>query len=271
VLVRENGRIDLITREGAPLLAGAARQVTFAPRPVVTSADTLANGALSGLSVDGVDITPGAGARAIGGGFLAGLFAVRDAIAVEASDDLDAFAADLITRLAAPGLDPTAPLGAPGFFTDAGASLGSPYASGLAGRLGVNAAVDPERGGEAFRVRDGLYAAAPGPVGSNTLLVGLIDALAAPQAAAFSGGQLLSAVDSLGALTSLRGAARSALESEAAGSRAYREALAEAELDRTGVDTDAELQHLLLIEQAYAANARVIEVASRLIDQLTEL
>ncbi|MEZ5917889.1 MAG: flagellar basal body rod C-terminal domain-containing protein [Parvularculaceae bacterium] len=47
--------------------------------------------------------------------------------------------------------------------------------------------------------------------------------------------------------------------------------LQEAELSRTGVDTDRELQNLLLIEQAYAANARVIEVASQMIQRLLEL
>jgi flagellar hook-associated protein 1 FlgK len=270
-LIRENGRIDLITLEGAPLLAGQARQLTFTPQPVVTAGQTRVNGALSGLSVDGVDITPGSGARGIAGGSINGNFAVRDEIAVEASTDLDAFAADLITRLSAPGLDLTAAPGAPGLFTDAGAALSAPYSPGLASRLRINAAVDPDQGGEAYRLRDGLYATAPGPVGANTIIVGLIGALDERRAAGYSNGEALSALDSVATLAGISGAARSALESEAASSSAYRDALAEAELGETGVDTDAELQQLLLIEQAYAANARVIEVASRLIEQLTEL
>jgi flagellar hook-associated protein 1 FlgK len=270
-LARENGKIDLITSEGAPLLAGEARQLTFVARPLIAADQTYANGALSGLSVDGVDITPGAGARGVTGGSIAGHFAVRDEVAVEASADLDAFAADLIDRFAAPGLDPTAAPGAPGLFIDAGAALADPNAPGLAGRLRLNAAVDPDQGGEAYRLRDGLYATAPGPAGSNALLVDLLSALGTPQATAFSDGRLLSALDAAGAVVALRGAARSTFESDAAGSAAYRDALAEAELGETGVDTDAELQQLLLVEQAYAANARVIEVAGRLIDQLTEL
>lgn len=270
-LARENGKVDLITVEGVPLLAGEARQLAFTARPLITADQTYANGALSGLSVDGVDITPGAGARGLSGGSIAGHFAVRDEIAVDASADLDAFAADLIDRFAAPGLDPTAPPGAPGLFTDAGAALADPYAAGLAGRLRLNAAVDLDQGGEVYRLRDGLYAASPGPAGSNALLVDLVTALDTPQPHAFSDGRLLSAVDAAGAVVALRGAARAAFESDAAGSAAYRDALAEAELGETGVDTDAELQQLLLVEQAYAANARVIEVAGRLIDQLTEL
>ncbi|HBS34332.1 MAG TPA: flagellar hook-associated protein FlgK, partial [Parvularcula sp.] len=66
---------------------------------------------------------------------------------------LDAFAADLIDRFAAPGLDPTAAPGAPGLFTDAGAARADPFVAGLAGRLRLNAAVDPDQGGEPYRLR----------------------------------------------------------------------------------------------------------------------
>ena len=38
-----------------------------------------------------------------------------------------------------------------------------------------------------------------------------------------------------------------------------------------GVDTDAELQKLLLIEQAYAANARLIETADEMIQTLLRI
>ena len=38
-----------------------------------------------------------------------------------------------------------------------------------------------------------------------------------------------------------------------------------------GVDIEREMQDLLLIEQAFAANARVLEAASQMINQLMEL
>ena len=38
-----------------------------------------------------------------------------------------------------------------------------------------------------------------------------------------------------------------------------------------GVDTDAELQHLMLVEQAYAANARMIQVVEEMMDTLLRL
>ena len=43
------------------------------------------------------------------------------------------------------------------------------------------------------------------------------------------------------------------------------------ELHATGVDTDKEMQTLLVVEQAYAANARVISVLDGLMKKLLEM
>ena len=51
---------------------------------------------------------------------------------------------------------------------------------------------------------------------------------------------------------------------------AQRDALRVAEKEG-GVDSDAELQKLMLIEQSYAANARVIETVGKLIDTLMRI
>jgi flagellar hook-associated protein 1 FlgK len=47
--------------------------------------------------------------------------------------------------------------------------------------------------------------------------------------------------------------------------------LIEAELSETGVDIDSQMQDLLAIEQAYAANARVIEIANQMMQKLMEI
>jgi flagellar hook-associated protein 1 FlgK len=271
-LIRDNGRIDLITLEGATLIAGEARQLSFRQTPFITAEQSLANGALSGLFIDGVDITPGSGAsRSVTSGSIAGRFSVRDAIAAEAAADLDAFAADLIARFESPGVDPTAPAGAPGLLTDDGDALTTPIASGLAARLKLNAAVDPRQGGDVTRLRDGIYRAAPGPSGSNAFLINLIGAIDAPRAAPLSGGPLQSATELAANISALRASAFSEHQREATSSDAFLKILSEEELSAIAVDTDAELQQLLIIEQAYAANARVIEVVGTLIDRLVEL
>ena len=53
-------------------------------------------------------------------------------------------------------------------------------------------------------------------------------------------------------------------------STARQEALTEMQL-ADGVDTDAEMQNLLLVEQAFSANARVIQTIDELIQQLIRL
>ncbi|MFN3961107.1 MAG: flagellar hook-associated protein FlgK [Parvularculaceae bacterium] len=271
-LIRDNGRIDLITLEGAVLIAGEARQLSFRQTPFIDAGQSLANGALSGLFIDGVDITPGAGAaRSVASGSIAGRFSVRDVIATAAAADLDALAADLIARFEAPGVDPTAPAGAAGLLTDGGDALTTPIAPGLAARLKVNAAVDPRRGGDITRLRDGLYGAGPGPSGSNTFLINLIGALDSPRSAPLPGGALQTASELTANVSALRASAYSEFQREAASSDAFLKTLAEEELSTIAVDTDAELQQLLIIEQSYAANARVIEVVGRLIERLAEL
>ena len=47
-------------------------------------------------------------------------------------------------------------------------------------------------------------------------------------------------------------------------------ALRQQELSR-GVDTDAEMQNLIRIEQMYAANARVVQAAEAMLDELMRM
>ena len=60
-------------------------------------------------------------------------------------------------------------------------------------------------------------------------------------------------------------------DSSLASSSARAQAAGDAEAAVMGVDTDQEMQTLLLVERAYAANARVIQTAQAMIDTLMEL
>ena len=270
------GVVALSTAQGLPLADTRAQRLAFTPTPVITPAMRYDGGAgaLSGLTLDGVDITPGGpGAQALTGGALAARFEVRDSIAPAVSDRADALAADLIGRLGAPGLDPTVAPGAPGLFTDAGAAHDPANRAGLAGRIRLNAAVDPAEGGAAWRLRDGVGAAAPGPASDPALPRAFLDALAARGGA--------TPVPGVSAALSFAGTAegvmeRTALdrvtaEGEAAALGSVRETLATAEAEAIGVDSDAELQAMIRIEQAYAANAQVIQAAARMLDDLMEI
>ena len=270
-VARGNGKIDLITNEGVFLIAGKAREVQFTQSNTMTADLTFAGGNLSGLAVEGADITPGGGGLAVQQGTIAGLFAVRDDIAPEFQAQIDGLARDVIERFEA--IDPTLGPGDPGLFTDAGAAFDATMEVGLAGRFAVNAAVDPDQGGDAWRLRDGLGAVAEGPSGNADIITILLDALTtlkAPPAGTGLSGQL-TAAEAAANVTSAVGSARITAESRLASNTARSQSLIDAELGETAVDTDQELQKLLLIEQAFAANARVIQAADEMIERLLEL
>ncbi len=270
---RERGAVDLITEEGVFLIATTAREIEFSPTSVITPDLSYDNGlgALSGLTVDGVNVTPGAGSQSIRNGSMAGLFATRDEIAPQFQAQLDGLARDLIERFS--GIDATLAPGAPGLFTDAGGAFDPLTEPGLASRIAVNAAVDPDNGGALWRLRDGLGAVAEGPAGDDAFIRTMLDSftekLPAPAGVAIAG--VHSAAEAAAGVNSSIGSARVSAEARLAGSSARAVAVAEAELAVIGVDTDAEMQKLLLVEQAFAANARVIQAAKDMIERLMEL
>ncbi|PJF09816.1 flagellar hook-associated protein FlgK [Pseudorhodobacter sp. MZDSW-24AT] len=266
---RGNDQIALYTSAGTLLLDGEPAQFGFTATGMITPDMTLAAGSLSGLSVNGQPLRTAPSGGRLGEGRLAALFALRDETAPEAQANLDALARDLMERVSAPAVDPTRAPGAPGLFTDAGAAFDPLTEPGLAGRLALNAAADPDQGGALWRLRDGLGATTPGPAGFAGRLTALAEALAAPRAQA--SGTLSPGLRSLSALAAEIGSAQSAArlgaEAETAFAAARSDTLRSAFL-QGGVDTDQEMQNLLLIEQAYAANAKVFKTADDMIQTL---
>jgi flagellar hook-associated protein 1 FlgK len=267
---RDYGQIALYTTGGAALIDGRASRFGFQPAGVVTP-EMAVGGALSGITLNGTPLTLEPEGGMLAGGALAANLTVRDRLAPEAQTRLDAAARDLIARFA-PGPDATVAAGRPGLFTDAGGPLAAAPAAGLAGRLALNAAADPAAGGALWRLRDGLGAAAPGPPGEGGLLAGLAAALA--EARPTAPGPFLPAARSHAALLGdlLSGAAGQRVAAD--DTLAFRSARSEAllQLERAGgVDTDREMQLLIEIEKAYAANARVIQTVDRLMQRLMEI
>ena len=270
-VLRDNYTVDLMTDEGVFLLAGSARTVEFTPTAVITPDLTLAGGALSGLSVNGVDITPGGGGLSLQEGTIAGHFEVRDVVAPGFQTQLDGLARDLIERFE--GIDPTLTAGDPGLFTDAGAAFDPANELGLASRIAVNAAADPDQGGETWRLRDDLGATAQGPSAANDIVIIFLDALTAvrtpPPGTGLNTAQ--NASNAVANITSAVGSARISAEESLASSSSRTQLLRDAELEISAVDTDQELQQLVLIEQAFQANARVIQTADEMLRILMEL
>ena len=266
---RGNGQIALFTPGGAILLDGKAASISFQPVGIITPDMTLASAALSGLSLNGVPIDTARPNGPIGGGSLAALFEVRDALAPAAQERMDALSRDLIERFQDPNVDPTLLPGQAGIFSDFGAGFDPLQEGGLAGRLRVNPLIDPAAGGSLSRLRDGLGAGLPGDVGSATQLQALVQAFTAQRSPA-SGGFMGAARSASGLsieILSLVAQEKQLANDDQAFSMARMDTLRTLEL-QNGVDSDYELQHLILIEQAYSANARMIQTVDDMIQTL---
>jgi flagellar hook-associated protein 1 FlgK len=271
-VARDGGRVALYSLGGLSLIDGTAAEFSFQPASAITAFSTLGGGQLSGLALNGHSIDVAGSTNPLGDGALSGAFAARDSYGPEAQAYLDAFSRDLIERFQDPTLDPTLAGGLSGLFTDLGQTFDPVNETAISSRIRVNAMVDPDQGGSAWRLRDGAQAASPGDIGDSALLTALADKLteARPPASGPMAGQAGSVADQATDLLSWVAVRQDRAEDDHAFHAARVEAFATVELTG-GVDTDDEMQKLLLVEQAYAANARVVQTLDQLMRQLLEI
>jgi len=269
---RDHGKVALYSNGGVILIDGSAREIEFTKSNLVTPYMTLANGTLSGLTIDGFDIRTDTSNGGLPGGKIAAEFDVRDTLGPDALTQLDAFARNLVERFQDPTVDPTLLPGDPGLFTDNGLAFDPVNEVGLSERIQINAAVDPSQGGETWRLRDGINAVTPGAVGQSSLIDALRSSLreqTTPPSGDFGTGQLTMS-DVASAMMSRVGVQRLTSEQSLAFSAVTFHEVSQAER-AAGVDTDAELQRLIVMEQAYAANARVFDTVQNMMDVLMRL
>lgn len=274
VVKRDGGQVGLYTPNGGILLDGRVYELDFTQAPNAVTPDMVPGAPLSGLRQDQgaasgpVSVVAGNGSGPFDGGTLGALFEVRDQTIPEVDAEMDRYANDMIERFR--DLMPATWLDASGegLFVDGG----NGGATGLAGRIEVNAAVDPGVGGSVWRLRDGLSAATPGAEGNGSNLQALSTSMAAArqpigfisQSANAGGALMASEIASFMAGRSARS------DENKAYLTARQTSLVEQEVGETGVDSDAELSALTLVEQTYAANARVLSVIDELMKLLLE-
>lgn len=269
---RDNGQIALYSVGGAVLLDGTPATVAFNSSNVVTPYMSVGGGTLSGLTINGNPVRTDAEKGALRGGVIASQFEIRDDLGVEAQSQIDTIARDLVERFQDPTIDPSLAAGDAGLFTDAGTAFDPLNEVGLTSRLSLNASVDPEQGGEVWRMRDGMNAATPGAASDATILQSLVGVLSDTRTppgggfgvAAYSASGLVSAV------TSAIGASRTTADQQLSFASTRLTELTERQL-ADGVDSDAEFARLLLIEQSYAANARMIEAADEMMQTILRI
>lgn len=262
-LDRGGDQLALITTSGMILIDGKAAEFEFSNTPTIVADMTLSSGGLSGITRNGVPLNGSGGFGKLSGGSLEAAFAARDNILVQSQSGLDEFAYDLAMRFQNTTTEPT--LVSNGAITDSGGLVESMNIDGLAGRLVLNSVFDPKSGGVLSAWRDGVGVATAGPTGNSVQISRYINALSSEGGANGS-----SAADAMSQLSSRFSQERLNSEMKLSFSAARWDNLHNAEL-AGGVDTDVELQNLLRVEHAYAANAKVIQTISAMIQKIMEI
>lgn len=249
-VTRQDGGTMLVTPGGAVLLDRGAAVFEFTATPTISADRTapLANLLLDGRPSDTSPDGP------LSGGTLSAAFELRDRITTGLQSDLDQLALSIESRLRQ--ADATLPAGMPGLLADDGRAADASRTDGLSTRLDLNVAVDFDLGGALWKLRSGLGSAQPGPTGESRHLLSLKTAL---QAIPVATAQLS---DSL--------AQKRVAAEDRSATAAARAATFDGQLSATGVNTDAELQNLMQIERAFAANAQVLRAVDDMLQVLLE-
>jgi flagellar hook-associated protein 1 FlgK len=268
-VIRDYGQIALVTPNGTTLVDYQAASFEFSSTSIITPDMSLESGALSGLQIYGASSVSGAAIEAISGGSLAALFELRDQDIPQLQENLDALARDLMERSAS--ADNTLVSGEIGLFADDGGALDPLLEAGLASRLSVNSGVIASEGGDVNKLRDGLNATTVGPASDNTILTAYEQYFSDARLPA--SGNFPSAASSSGLMSQFLSQIsqdRQISEQRQSYEAARVQAFQDVELS-SGVDTDQEMQKLLLIERNYAANAKVIQAVDEMLESLLRI
>jgi len=269
VIDRADDQVALYSKSGIGLVDGSAATFAFSATPTIVPAMSFANGALSGVTLNGQPLSTSNGFGGLKGGSLEAQFTLRDQTLPQLQNQLDAFAVDFVARFEDPATDPSLIPGSAGLLTDDGGPLDLADTTGLSARLAINAVVDPVQGGDTTALRDGMNAATPAAVGDGGQIDRFLQGLRT-ETTLLTGGVPRSAMGHAGDFVATVGQARLSAEERLSFASTRHEALLTAEL-ATGVDTDREMQTLLKIEQIYAANARVLQTVDRMMQRLLEI
>ncbi|MET7247494.1 flagellar hook-associated protein FlgK [Methylobacterium sp. EM32] len=270
---RPGGDMAITTDSGVALFDRGARTVSFTPTAAF-SAGTVG----AAVMVDGVPVTGASSPMRLASGRLAGLASLRDEAAVTYENQLDAIAGALVdtfkeadTRSAPAYVGPKAGL----FTAGSGGTLPGSVA-GLAGRIALNAAADPQAGGIVTALRDGgmngsAYRSNPGGDAAYAeRLRALTDGLAT--ARSFTPGPPLNetatlagfAADSAGWLEATRKAASGEVDYQKTVLSRATDALSNA----VGVNGDDETAQMLQLQRSYTASAKILTMVDTLLQTL---
>lgn len=302
VVQRDYSRVAVFTYQGAPLLDGTKPvKLGFNPVGAITETMEVGKPPISGLIVSEEEL-PLTQMQAFSGGTLAANFQIRDELAPEIQQELDLLALDLHLRFSSGAVDDTEnsstqPVNNKGLFVYSGsaASSNTPVASatsnantlpkdkygeenyaghdeydGLAARISINSKVDPDGTvQEYWRLRSGIGADGPNPEGATEQLNKFKNALnwsvRAPNKDIFIGDENF--IERVSDFESRIGTRRVNSENKEISS-SNRLGVITHNFLAEGVDSDTELQRLIQLEHAFAANARVVQAIDTMMSEI---
>ncbi len=208
------------------------------------------------------------GIRGIEHGSLAGFATLKLETIPKFQLQLDEFARGLIQAFES--ADSSLAVGQAGLFTDNGFAYNAANLDGLAGRLRVNDAVNAGAGGSPWLLRDGLGATAQGPASDTTQIQAFIDVLDGSVGADAATGMHPDTAlkDFASQLVTAQGTETSRSEKAYNAARSAAEVVQTSRQNVEGVNIDEEMQRLLLIEQSFAANSKMLTAVAEMLDTL---
>lgn len=270
---RGDNDMVVTTTDGTTLFETVPRSVSFSPSPGYAAGVTG-----NAVYIDNVPVSAGSGGNTDAGGKLAGLVQLRDGVATTMQSQLDEIARGLVTAFAetAPAMPDAA-----GLFTWSGAPAvpaAGTLVDGLAGSIGINAAMDPAAGGDMTLLRDGgangaaYVANTTGGASYSGLLIAYGDRLDQPMAFDAAAGITASSsvtgysANAIGWFEGVRQQASTAADAKEALATRTAEALS----NETGVNVDTEMSLLLDLEHTYQASARILNSVNQMLDSLLD-
>lgn len=275
---RADNDIMLVASNGVLLFETNARTLTFERTPVYSP------GATGGtVLLDGVPIHGPNSSLKVYSGAIAGNIELRDSILTTYEAQLNEVARGLVETFAETDQSGSGNPPLAGLFTWSGGP--TVPASGvldlqIASSLSINALVDPQQGGNPALIRDGGINGNPdyiyntdGGAGYSDRLLQLAELLDEPRAFAPEAGLSASsgladlASASLDWLSGKRQSAAARAEHQSEMATHFKNAL----LATTGPNLDYEISHLLEVERAYQASAKVLSAVDDLLRQLIDV
>jgi len=277
VVTRENNDMAIYTDSGVALFDKTPREISFTQTYKYSAVSPVTVG--SAVVIDGVPVT-GSSPMPLHAGRLVGLVSVRDEITVQYQGQLDEIARGLIEIFAeADQSPPPVDVSRTGLFTYGdsstvpGPALPDPTLKGLAGLITVSSRIDPTKGGDPERLRDGGVNGADYTYnpGSNAAFAERLSEIAGKLVAdrTFDPATGLGSTMNIQVLAQASAGWLEASRKTASASADYQTTLlghaSDALSNATGVNMDDETALMLQIEKSYSASAKLISVINEML------